>query len=89
MSEKSVFRDASSPEMTSKSFPVSCFLFPQFCTSPEVTFDVFGTSKHGERKSLSNNYFAILISTLETSYRANKKNCHIHFKQKTGDDLLA
>ena len=40
MTEKSVFREAWSPELTSQSFPVSCF-----CTPPEVKFDVFGISK--------------------------------------------
>ena len=54
MTEKSVFREAGSPEITSPSFPVSCF--------PEVKFDAFGTSKHGEGKSLSDIFFAILIS---------------------------
>ena len=53
MSEKSVFREAWSPEMTSQSFPVSCFLASRFCTPPEVKFVAFGTSKHLEGKSLS------------------------------------
>ena len=42
LTEKSVFCEAWSPEMTSQSFPVSCF-----CTPPEVTFDAFGTSNAG------------------------------------------
>ena len=48
MAEKSVFREAWSPEVTSQSFPVS-----RFCTPPEVEFDSFGSSEHGEGKSLS------------------------------------
>ena len=48
MTKKSVFREAWDPELKSQSFPVSCF-----CTPPEVKFDAFGTSKHGEGKSLS------------------------------------
>ena len=48
MTEKSVFREAWSPEVTSQSFPVS-----RFCTPPEVEFDSFGSSEHGEGKSLS------------------------------------
>ena len=48
MSEKSVFPEASSPEMTSQSFSVS-----RFCIPPEVKFHLFGTSKHGDGKSLS------------------------------------
>ena len=76
MSAKSVFPEASSPEMTSQSFSVSYF----GCTPPKVKFHVFGTSKHGDGKSLSNLFFAILISTLWRFYRANKKVCHIHFE---------
>ena len=32
--------------------PSLLFLVSQFCTPPEVKFDAFGTSKHGEGKSL-------------------------------------
>ena len=39
MSEKSVFREAWSPKMTSQSFPVSCFWSCGFCTLLEVKFD--------------------------------------------------
>ena len=39
-----------------------------------MKFDAFGTSKHGEGKSLSKNCFATLISTLGRFNRANKKN---------------
>ena len=53
------FCEAWSPEMTSESFPVSCFFTP-----PEMKFDTFGTSKHREGKLLSKDLFAILISTL-------------------------
>ena len=45
-----------------------------FGTPPEVKFDAFGTSKHGEGKSLSKKNFATLISALERFNRANKKN---------------
>ena len=51
MSEKSVFPEFKSPKMTSQSFPVSCF-WSRGCTPPEVKVQVFGTSKHGEGKSL-------------------------------------
>ena len=57
MTEKSVFREGWSPEMTSQSFPVSCFLVSRFCTPPEVKFDAFVTSKLGEGKLLSKNFF--------------------------------
>ena len=51
-SEKSVFGEAWSPELTSQSTSVPCFWSRGFCTPPEVKFDVFGTSKHGKGKSL-------------------------------------
>ena len=59
-----------------------------FCTPPEVKFDAFGISKHGEGKSLSKNFFATLISTLGRFNRANKKICHIHFKISYKDQRL-
>ena len=43
-----------------------------------MKFDAFGTSKHGEGKSLSKNFFATLISTLGRFNRANKKNSVIY-----------
>ena len=57
MTEKSGFREAWSPELTSQSFPVSCFWCRGFVPPPEVKFDAFGTSKHGEGKSLSKKNF--------------------------------
>ena len=54
--------------------PSPLFLVSRFCTPPEVKFDAFGTSKHGEGKSLSKNFFATLTSTLGRFDRANKKN---------------
>ena len=72
MTEKSVFREAWSPEMTSQSFPVSCSI-SRFCTPPEVKFDAFDISKLGEGKSLSKKKFAIPISSLGRFNPANKK----------------
>ena len=54
--------------------PSLLFLVSRFSTPPEVKFDPFGTSKHGEGKSLPKFFFAILISTLRRFNRANKKN---------------
>ena len=49
-----------------------------------MKFDAFGTSKHREGKSLSKNFFAILISTLGRFNRENKKIMSIiHFKPFT------
>ena len=53
--------------------PSFLFLVPRFCTPPEVKFHVFGTSKHGAKKSHRIIFFAIFISTLWRFYRANKK----------------
>ena len=58
--------------------PSLLFLVSRFCTPPEVKFDTFGTSKHGERKSLSKIFFATLISTLERFNRTNKKKSVIY-----------
>ena len=60
MTEESVFREAWSPELTSQSFPVSCFWCRGFVPHREVKFDAFGTSKIAIEKL----FFATLISTL-------------------------
>ena len=52
MSEKSVFPETLSPEMTPKSFTVS-----RFCTPPEVKFHVFSKSKHEEGKIAIETFF--------------------------------
>ena len=53
--------------------PSLLFLVSRFRTPPEVKFDAFGTSKHGEGKSLSKKFFfATLISTLGRFNRTNK-----------------
>ena len=62
--------------------PSLLFLVSRFCTPPEVKFDAFRTSKHGEGKSLSKFFFATLISTLGRFNRANKKKSVIHFKEQ-------
>ena len=65
--------------------PSLLFLDSRFCTSPEVNFHIFGTSKHGKEKSLSNIFFAIdiIISTLWRFYRVNKNL--LHFKSDEFD----
>ena len=72
MSEKSVFSKASSPEITSQSFPVSCF--SRYCTPPELKFDAFNTWNTGKENRHRNICFALLISTLWIFYRANKNS---------------
>ena len=38
------------------------FLVSRICTPPELKFNVFGTSKHGEEKSISNIFFLLYLS---------------------------
>ena len=59
--------------MTSQSFSL-LFLVSWFFTPPELKFDVFGTSKHGEEKSLSNCFSLFLSVSLWRFYRANYKS---------------
>ena len=66
MSEKSVFPEILSPEMTSPSFPVSCFgLAVLYPTRSEIL-------RFWYKQIAIDNFFAILISTLWRFYRANK-----------------
>ena len=53
--------------------PSFLFSLSQFCSPPEVKFQVFGTSKHGEEKPLSNVVYIVLITTLSRLNRANNK----------------
>ena len=73
MSEKSVFGEAWS----------LLFLVSRFCTPPEVKFDAFGTSKHGEGKSLSKDFFLLYLSVhWKELIEQIKKICHLHFNQE-------
>ena len=63
--DKSVFREAGSPEKTSQSFSVSRFWFRGFCTPEEVKFDTFGNLYRWY-------FFAIHISTLRRFNRPKK-----------------
>ena len=78
-SEKSVFREVWSPELTSQSFPVHCFWSRG--TPPEVKFDAFGTSTHGKGKSLWKKLFCCTYQYIGEIWLSKlKKICHIHFK---------
>ena len=68
MTEKS---EASSPEMMSSSL--------LFCTPPQVKFYVFGTSKHGEGKSISNDLFCYTYQYIREVLSSKLiKICHMH-----------
>ena len=79
-SEKSVFREAWSPKLTSQWFPVPCFWSSGFV--PHRKWDLTLLAHQNTRKEnrYRKNIFATLITTLGRCNRANKKVCHIHFK---------
>ena len=84
MTEKSVFREAWGPELTSQSFPVSC-LVSRFCTPPEVKFDAFGTSKHGKGKSLWQKLFLLYLSVHWGEGKSLSKFFLLHLSAHWGD----
>ena len=80
MTEKSVFREAWSPELTSKSLPVSCFWCRGFVSHRKWNLTLLVHQNTGKENRYRKNFFATLISTLGRFNRANKNICHIHFK---------
>ena len=58
MAEKFVFRESRSPDRWNDVtiIPSLLVLVSRFCTLLEVKFHVYGTSKHGEYKLLSNKF---------------------------------
>ena len=78
MSEKSVFRKASSPEMTSQSFPVSWFWSRGFVPHRKWNLMLLVHYNTGKENRYRNVCFAILISKLWKFYRANKKRSVIY-----------
>ena len=81
VSEKSVFREAWSPELTSQSFPVPCFWSCGFVPHRKWNLMLLVHQNMGKENRYVKNIFATLISTLGRFNRANKKKiCHIHFK---------
>ena len=78
-SEKSVFREAWSPELTSQSFPVTCLWSCGFV--PHRNLMLLVHQNTGKENRYGKNFFAVLISTLGRFDWADKKKiCHIHFK---------
>ena len=80
MTEKSVFREAWNPELTSQSFPVSCFWCRGFVPHRKWNLTLLAHQSTGKENRYRNNCFATLISTLGRFNRAKKKTSHIHFK---------
>ena len=71
-SEKSVFREAWGPELTSQSFPVPCFWSRGFV--PHRKWNLMLLVHQNTGKSLWKKRFCCTLSTLGRFDRANKKN---------------
>ena len=71
--QKSVFREAWSPELTSQSFPVSCFWSRGFVPFRKWNLMLLVHQNTGKENCYGKNFFATLISTLGRFNRANKK----------------
>ena len=89
MTEKSVFLEAWNPEMTSQSFPVSCFWSRSFVPHLNWSLTLLGASKYGEGKSLSKIvlcYINISVDWGDLIGQINKSS-HIHFNNGTNPSL--
>ena len=74
MTEKSVFREAWSPQWNDVIIiPNLLFLVSRFCTPPEVKFHDLVHQNTGKENRCRIYFFAILISTLWRFYLANKR----------------
>ena len=78
-SQKSVFREALSPELTSQSFPVPCFWSRGFVPHRKWNVMLLVHQNTGKENRYGKNFFAVLISTLGDLIEQIKKICHIHF----------
>ena len=73
-SEKSVFHEAWSPELTLQSFPVPCFWSRGFVPHQKCNLMFLVHQNTGKGNCYRKNFFAVLISTLGRFDRANKNN---------------
>ena len=78
MTEKSVFREAWSPELTSQSFPVPCFWSRGFVPLRKWNLTLLAHQNTGKENRYRKNCFATLISALGRFNRANKKKSVIY-----------
>ena len=74
MIEKSVFREAWSPEMTSQSFPVSCFRSRGFEPTGSEIWRFWYIKTRGRKIAIKIFFFAVHISTLRRFNRAKKES---------------
>ena len=64
MTDKSVFREAWSPELTSQSFSVPCFWSRGFVPHRKGNLMLLVHQNMGKENRYGKNFFAVLISTL-------------------------
>ena len=76
--EKSVFREAWSPELTSQSLPASCFWCRGFVPHRKWNLTLLAHQNTGKENCYRKIFFATLISTLGRCNRANKKSSVIY-----------
>ena len=74
MTEKSDFREAWSPKMTSQSFPVTCFWSRGYVPHRKWNLTLLVHQNTGRENRYRKFFFGILINTLGRFYQANKKN---------------
>ena len=79
MSEKSVFPETVSPEMTSQSFPVSRFWSRGFVPCRKRSLTLLVHQNTGKENRYRNMFFAILISTLWRFFLANEKKKSVKY----------
>ena len=77
-SEKSVFREAWSPELTSQSFPVPCFWSRGFVPHRKWNLTLLVHQNTGKENRYGKKPFCTLISTSGRFNRANKKKSVIY-----------
>ena len=65
MTKKSVFWEALKSWNDLTIIPSVLFLVSRFCNPPEVKFNAFGTSKHGEGKSQSKIFLCYTYQHIE------------------------
>ena len=83
MTRKYACREKECAEMTSQSFPVSCFNLRSFVVSRtwNFTFSIAQNTGKKNRYRIFSFFLALLISSLSRLYQANQKHLfHIHFK---------
>ena len=82
MTEKSVFREAWSPELTSQSFPVPCFWSRSFVPHRKGNLMLLVHQNTGKENRYGKTFLLYLSVHWGDLIEQIKKICHIHFKIK-------